>query len=343
MDFKPNDLLKRKIAVMKRVLILVLLLALKYSAQAQQDAHYGLYMFNGLFMNPAYAGSHEALDLMAIYRHQWAGIEGAPRTGNASIHSPLRRNQYALGLTIWGDQLGLLNTFSATGSFAYRINIQQKVKISIGMSATATYYQQRFAEAIPGELQAQGYYDQMFSSNRSLFLPNFGAGIYIYSKKWYVGFSVPHIVPLSLNKNFTTSTSEAVARQYNHYLLTGGYVFGRDISPVKVRPSFLMKYVKGVYKNIPDFDLSLGLLFVDRLWIGGTYRLAAGLDNRKGTSAIGWLECKVTNQLRIGYGFEYALNDLRYFATYGTHDIMVGYEFNIKNKRFVSPRFVSYF
>lgn len=326
----------------KNFLFSVLFVLASLGARAQQDAHYSLYMFNGLFLNPAYAGSHEVVDLMGIYRHQWAGIDGAPRTGNISVHGALPRNQYGLGLTLTGDRLGLTTMVTAMGSFAYRIKVK-KSKICLGVQAGATYYNQNNSGAIPGELQAQGYYDEMFSVNRSLLVPNVGAGIYVYGKKYYVGFSVPHILPMSLNKSLKLNATSAVAHQYNHYLFTAGVVIGKNISPVKFRPSILVKYVKGVYKNIPDFDISAALLFVDRVWLGGTYRLASGLDNKKGSAVVVWAECKITNRLRVGYGFDYSLNRLNNFAKYGSHDIMLGYEFNTGKKRFVSPRYVSYF
>lgn len=328
---------------MKKIFIAAFIAVISLAAHAQQDAHYSLYMFNGMFLNPAYAGSHECIDLVGIYRHQWAGIDGAPRTGNVSINAPLRRNQYALGLVLLGDRLGLSTSWTATGSFAYRIPIKRKWKIALGISASATYYQQRNDQAIPAELQAQGYYDQNYSVNTNLFVPNVGAGVYAYGKRWYVGFSVPHLVPMSINKKFKASASEGVARQYNHYILTSGVVIGKEKSVVKFRPSIMVKYVKGLHKNIPDFDISAGLLFADRFWLGGTYRLAAGLDNKKGTAVIAWMQVMVTHGLRIGYGFDYALTGLNKFAKYGSHDIMIGYEFNNKKKRYVSPRFVSYF
>lgn len=326
----------------KKFFFSLLFMLITLGVCAQQDAHYSLYMFNGLFLNPAYAGSHEVVDLMGIYRHQWAGIDGAPRTGNISVHGALPRNQYGLGLTLTGDRLGLTTMVTATGSFAYRIKVK-KSKICLGVQAGVTYYNQNNSEGIPGELQAQGYYDEMFSVNRSLVVPNVGAGIYVYGKKYYVGFSVPHILPMSLNKSLKLNATAAVAHQYNHYLFTAGVIIGRNISPVKFRPSILVKYVKGVYKNIPDFDISAALLFIDRFWLGGTYRLASGLDNKKGSAVVVWAECKVTSRLRIGYGFDYSLNRLNNFAKYGSHDIMLGYEFNTGKKRFASPRYVSYF
>ena len=57
----------------KLILSIVLLAAVSTGVKAQQDPAYSMYMFNGLFLNPAYAGSSEAISVMAIYRHQWAG------------------------------------------------------------------------------------------------------------------------------------------------------------------------------------------------------------------------------------------------------------------------------
>ncbi len=332
-----------KINAMKKLIVAcIALMGLSTGLQAQQDGHYSLYMFNGLFLNPAYAGSREVVDVTAIYRHQWAGIDGAPRTGNISVDGPLRRNNYALGLTLEGDRLGLTTSFSATAAFSYRIPVR-KTKICLGIQASGTYFMQNNTSAIPDELTAQGYTDKTFAVNKSVFIPNVGAGIYVYSRRYYVGFSVPHIIPMQIGKGASASLSQGLARQYNHYILTAGVVIGRETSVVKVRPSILMKYVKGLDRNIPDFDASLGLLFADRFWLGGTYRVAAGYDNKKGTAFIIWTQLKITQSLKVGYGFDWALSGLNTVAKYGSHDIMLGYEFFNKNKRYASPRFVTYF
>ena len=105
---------------MKKYMVMAVMLLAATVANAQQDAHYSLYMFNGLYLNPAYAGSHEVVDLMAIYRHQWAGIDGAPQTGNLSVHGALRRYQYGVGLRGFGEHIGLTTAIYANGSFAYR-------------------------------------------------------------------------------------------------------------------------------------------------------------------------------------------------------------------------------
>ena len=59
------------------------------SAEAQQDPQYTQYMYNPLAINPAYTGSRDVLSVVGLYRSQWVGLEGAPRTFTVSAHSPL--------------------------------------------------------------------------------------------------------------------------------------------------------------------------------------------------------------------------------------------------------------
>lgn len=310
--------------------------------QAQQDPQYSLYMFNGLFMNPAYAGSHEVVDAMAIYRHQWAGIDGAPRTGNASVHGALKRDQYALGLTLQGDRLGLTRAIGATGSFAYRIKAGNS-KIALGISGSVTYYMQNNSDAYP-ELSQLGIYDNIYSIDKKMVVPNIGFGIYAYNSRYFVGASVPHMLPTKLSQKVGVSSNKDIARQYNHYLFTAGYLFGKETAKVKIRPTLLMKYAPGLNKNIPDFDLSLALFFIDRIMVGGTCRLGTWNEGKYGaTAATVYLMAKVNQHIKIGYAYEQTISDLKKGVKLGTHDVMLGYEFNRNDKRFVTPRFVSHF
>ena len=65
-----------------------------FNVQAQQDAQYTQYMYNTLSVNPAYAGSRDVFSFVGLYRTQWVGLDGAPDTFTASMHSPLSGNVY---------------------------------------------------------------------------------------------------------------------------------------------------------------------------------------------------------------------------------------------------------
>ena len=322
---------------MKKLILSALMAAAIFSGvKAQQDPAYSMYMFNGLFINPAYAGSHEVISVMGIFRDQWVGIDGAPKTVNFSVHSPLRQDQYALGLVVSNDRLGFSNTLNFTPSFAYRLRLPHDIRLCFGVQAGLAYYYQQNSQAL-----TTNNGDPSFGANEKLFVPNFGAGIYAYGKKFFLGFSVPHLLPTGLNKLSVVTGGDQVAHMYNQYLFTAGYVFGKEASIVKFRPTILLKYQQGLYKNIPQFDISPALLFLDRFWLGVTYR-TGGDFAYYGQAVIGFIQVKVTPQLQIGYAYDAELTSLRHYTS-GSHEIMVGYDFWYNKKRFVTPRFIKYF
>ena len=321
---------------MKRTLLprLYLLFILQYSifntATAQQDAEYSMYRFNGLYLNPAYAGSHEVINATAIYRNQWVKIPGAPQLASVAIHSPLKNNNIGLGLIYSYDKIGVTKTNSVNASFAYRIPIgkKKKVKLAIGLSAGVTNYHSDLnsvATTIANDPNFAG-------NNQNRWLPNFGFGIYIYSQKFFVGVSLPHILANRLNgKNSVFETSPTMAHQYYHLLITGGYVFDLG-KKVKFMPSLLMKYVP-VHAPI-TFDFNATFVFVDRLWLGAAYRLN---DSYNFMAAV-----NITKQLRVGYAYDLTVSSLNKYTS-GSHEVMLGFDFDFQKGKVVSPRYVKYF
>src|SRR5687767_1328866 len=100
-----NQLLKRK-KMKNKFFYIILVLLLSQKAEAQQDAIYSQYMFNPFMINPAYAGSRDALSGVLLFRQQWAGIEGAPSTQTFSTHSGIGKTKLAAGLNLVNDAIG---------------------------------------------------------------------------------------------------------------------------------------------------------------------------------------------------------------------------------------------
>lgn len=325
---------------MKKIVYTIIFALFGLSLWAQQDAEYSMYFFNGMYVNPAYTGSKEVLNVAGLYRHQWVNIQGAPRSASMSINSPLRKNQYALGGLYTYDQLGLTQTHSLYGTFAYRIRTKGTTKISLGLQAGFLNYGLNADEAITPDGNPAG--DNSFNDNISLFIPNFGAGIHVYNPRYYVGFSVPHILSNSLSSKLELRTGQAEAKQYVHYLATAGVVIGKESSKIKFLPSVLLRLVK----SAPfDADFTANVMFIDRIMLGASYRLGGdrGVNSvGKGESIIGIARFAATKQLEIGYAYDYTLSNLTNFNR-GTHEIFLAYSFDVDKKRFATPRFVSYF
>ncbi|TVR78741.1 MAG: type IX secretion system membrane protein PorP/SprF [Chitinophagaceae bacterium] len=292
----------------------------------QQDPQYSMYMFNGMSINPAYAGSREKISLTALYRHQWSGMDGAPRTISFNAHSPLLNDRIGLGLSVVNDRIGVTNTNHINGAYAYRLPTDIG-RLSFGIQGGFSHYNSRWSDLV---LNDAG--DNNFSSNSpNLFLPNFGFGIYLYDhNRYYVGVSAPQLLNNSLNESLSLEGTNNVARQFKHYFFTAGYVAKLN-EFMKFKPSVLLKYVHGAPLQA-DFNASL--LFYDALWVGASYRT--------GDSFVFMVEYYFGERFRAGYAYDYTITELNNYTS-GSHEIMIGYEFSLDKDAYLTPRRISYF
>ena len=286
-------------------------------AFAQQLPQFTQYMFNTISINPAYAGSRETLSVVGLHRSQWVGIQGAPTTQTLSIHAPLRNEKIGLGFSVINDELGFENFTYMYGDFSYTIRTGKKSKLAFGLKAGFTSYN------LDQDFQNDQAFDPTIFGVEDRWSANIGAGVYWHTNKWYLGLSAPRITTRNLNGNDDFQALERVS-----YYLTGGYVFDLS-STTKLKPSALVKATNGAPLSI---DLNANFLFYDKFWLGAGYRI-----NQQTSSLGGIADFQVSDQLRIGYGYEYPFSDLNGF-TGGSHEILLMFEL-FKAKRVKSPRY----
>lgn len=304
-------------------LLLISLLNSK-RADAQSEPMFSQYTFNEIFINPAYAGSHEALSFSSVYRKQWVNIEGAPTTKTFTAHSHLFKSKVGLGITAYQDQIGVSSQTGFFANYAFRIRLN-KGTLSLGLLGGYSGYQERLTDVKTTETG-----DLRFSSNTPMvFAPNFGFGTYYYTSRYYFGISVPRMITNKLIIN-QYSQVERVDGSLNidalHYFIATGVIF--DVNPlVKLRPSMMIKAVK----NAPiEYDANLSTLLYNTIWIGGGYRSG---DSWNLLTAI-----QVNNQLRIGYSYDYTITKLKDFAG-GSHEFSMNYVLKYNTKKITSPRY----
>lgn len=306
---------------MKRIIIIlvIFILGLEYS-NAQQLPQFTQYMYNTIAINPAYAGSRNALSIIGLNRNQWAGFDGGPQTQTLSIHSPLRNEKVGLGFSLINDKAGYENFTYAFADFSYTIKASDDVKVSFGLKAGMTYY--KLAEELYNATEVNQ--DPYFSDKLNRWNSNFGAGVLFHSDRWYAGLSMPKMINHDLNND-----TEFAALERIHYYAIGGYVF--DLSDnLKLKPSFMMKYTKGAAIST---DFTANFLFNEKFWLGGSYRLN-GEQN-----AIGALvDFQVTDQFRVGYTYEIPTGEIRPYTS-GSHEILLMYEFRFMKRKQKSPRY----
>ena len=86
---------------------------------------YSQYLQNGMVINPAYTGTREVLSGTLSYRMQWMGTSGSPLLQSLSVHSPMKNDKVALGLTAQFMKYGATRSTSLYGSYAYHIRMKR--------------------------------------------------------------------------------------------------------------------------------------------------------------------------------------------------------------------------
>jgi len=296
------------------------LLMLSGSAYAQQDPLFSQYMFNKLAVNPAYAGSRDALTVDAIYRYQWVNIPGAPQTLSASVHAPLENPHIGLGLNVYSDVIGATVSQGAMATFAYRI-IFPSSKLSFGLQAGLKYSDIYWSRVRPYDDGDPQYNSQL--KNKAI--PDANFGVYYYSNKYFVGVSSKQlfqnqmgIVSVNGNDEFT--------KLLRHFYGMAGAAFPIS-DQVVFRPSILAKFVQHAP---PQMDLNASFLFANIFWLGASYR---------SENAVSFMaEFNLTNNLRLGYSYDIWFNELKSYNK-GSHEIRLGFDFDIFRSRMLTPRY----
>lgn len=303
-----------------RLYIITFFVFLSAGLMAQQHPLFTQYMFNGLVINPAYTGSHESMALTASYRRQWTALEGAPETQTFSFHSPLGVTRSAAGMMFMHDKAGPVHQYNVFATYAYRIPVSAKGKLSVGAQAGGNFYNARFSEL--QIITPDGRPDPVFEGNDSRMLPNAGIGIYYYTKRSYIGISMPAII----NNRWEKVDPLQQSRQRRHYLISAGHVFILS-NTLKIKPNVLVRY----QENGPiQYDINANLLVKERLWVGASYRMNDSFDTI--------LELMLNDSFRLGYSYGMPTSRFsRYQA--GSHEVTLNYRIR-KNKHVVlSPRY----
>ena len=278
----------------------------------QQDAQYTQYMYNMVVINPAYAGSKGVPAIGLLGRTQWVGVEGAPRTATLSFNSPIGKAT-GLGLSIIHDEIGPVKENNIYADFSYTIFTGEEGRLAFGLKAGVTLLDIGFLDTVdPDPLNEP--------VNQAS--PNFGAGIYYYTNKFYAGLSVPNFLEtrhLESGNGYVSTASEKM-----HYFLTAGYVF--DLADnLLLKPSTMLKATSGAPLSV---DLSLNLLVNQMFEVGLSYRFDDSIS--------GMVGFQVNNDFRIGYAYDYTTSNFGDYNS-GSHEVILLFEFNRRNIK--SPRF----
>lgn len=291
---------------------------------AQQMPMYTHYMYNTLVVNPAYAGSRDALTVTGLNRSQWVGFEGAPTTQTLTIHAPLRNEHIGLGLAVVQDKIGPVRTSSVTATFAYIMKLTHKAKLSLGLSAGANLFQANLNTLL---LDQQS--DPVFLNNiDGRITPDFGFGAYYAREKFYAGLSVPNLLQNSYSQVNDRNGNTLVSSEQRHYFFIAGTMLKLSDN-LALKPTTLIKVTQGAPIQA---DLTAMFVIMNKFQLGAMFR--------SGDAAGGLFGFDITDQFHVGYAYDwsYALSSSKYNS--GSHEIMLRYDFLLFDKRQIhNPRY----
>ncbi len=306
---------------MKKIIFLLAVMLSFSKIFSQQQAIYTQYMFNHVAVNPAYAASKENITAMLLARAQWVNFEGAPISQTLTLHGPAKPQRIGFGFSVLNDKIGVTNQTGAYVDFAFQFNVSENLKIALGLKGGFDFYRADLTKLNVIEKNDPRFSEDVVEN----FKPNFGCGAFLYSDRYYIGFSIPKLLRNQININ-SDIISNGNSFEERHYFIIAGYVFDVN-SNVKFKPSILGKIVTG---SPSSWDLNGSFLIKNRLWLGATYRLNDAI------SAM--VEVKVSERFLIGYAFDFSATEMMGF-NYGTHEILISYEFNFNKFRVKSPRY----
>jgi type IX secretion system PorP/SprF family membrane protein len=285
--------------------------------QAQQAATFAQYMFNGLAINPAYAGSHDALSVTLLSRFQNVGLPGSPNTQTLSAHSPLLNRRVSVGLLVVRDKLGIIDQTGVHGFYSYKLPLSDKANLSFGLQAGYSRYQAEYSN-----LDIYQFPDLAFSQDIRESRPNFGAGVYYRNERSYLGVAMPHL----LNNVFDRGVGFETVKQNVPVILSGGHVFTIN-RMVDFKPNFMFRMLDD---RPVELDINANFLFDEVLWLGMSY---------KSSKQVALLtELKLTDQIWFGYSYTVSAGPIR-VVELGSHELLLNYRFMYHKRGVVTPRY----
>lgn len=292
---------------------------------AQFDALFTNYMFNEMFINPAYAGSNGAMNATLLHRQQWVNFSGRPVTTSFSMHGPVINDKMGVGLSVLNERIGVLQRNLIYGDYAYRIKVQDKGTLALGLMAGLDMQINRFSEL---KVSDNGISDPQLSINSpNLVAPNMGTGVYYHTKSFYGGFSIPRLIDnqVSFSGGGAVKTSKVQFKKFTYYFTAGNMFIIND--ELKLRANAMIKYVAAAPLQM---DLGANLLIKEMFW--------TGLSFRTGSAISLLLGYQVNNQFLVNYSYDYGVNQIQKYSQ-GSHEFVLSYLFAYKGKKVVTPRY----
>lgn len=303
---------------MKKLVTLLIVLQSMF-VLGQNRVNFSQYMHNHQIFNPAYVeGNDKHVGGSLLYRMQWMGFEGSPRTfiGNGFYNI----KKHTFNLQLLSDNITIFKHLEAGLSYSYLVKLDRNTTMALGVKAT---YNQQSANY--GSLSYFDAGDQALSSSFTKMGVNFGAGIFVRSKDWYAGVGAPYIFN---NKNVDPSMKMFNDISYSHLYVSGGYKIVDNFIYV-LYPTALVKWTKGAPLSM---GLDVNLIWNERIW--------GSLGYRTGHTAVFSVGYIFKEDFKVVYSYDLGLGKVNRFGGM-THELSIGYGMQLYRSSFTQRKFTT--
>jgi len=315
---EPNKIKYSKLFSRFFIGLLFVFGAKSHLAYGQTDPIFTQYITNVQSINPAYSGMWDKVSFQMLLKKYYVGNTDAPLNQSISFYSPIKNENNGIGFNVINDLYGYAKRLSITVDYSYKVKLSMTHMLRLGLKAGVL----NFSNALNDyKLDPVNFPDHNFQEDVDIkYMATWGVGAFMYTPNYYISLSIPQIIKNSFKENRSNYSSLAEIR---YLYLTGGYAFHLP-NDIVIKPSILIKVAQSTK---PQLDISGNVIFFDKFWVGGMYR-----TNKTMAAIVQWV---IKDQFRLGYAIEYPTSaDINQF---GTHELMLSYEFDLYKRASVTP------
>jgi type IX secretion system PorP/SprF family membrane protein len=281
-------------------------------AKAQQIFEISQYIQHSFLYNPAAAGAGDEPSIGAVYRSQWSGIDGGPKTVLLFGDKYFEKEKVGVGATLYSDVTGPTSRTGGQVALSYSIDFQNGKRLMFGLAGRVLQFNVDKSKLELGDMG-----DPLLRSSTNKLTGDADAGIYYKSPTLNAGIAADQLIQSKLN---LIDGSKKSGQLYSHYYLSADYHIKVDEDNVLI-PNVLFQYLP----NAPiEFLGGMRLEYADLLWIGFSYH-----SQQSFTAFAGF---KVDHTLAIGYAYELYNTPISLFDGGGgaSNELMLKYYFHPK-------------
>ena len=265
------------------------------NSQSQQIVQYSNYLENAFYLNPSvsYLGKNS---LNLIYRDQWRGFEGAPKTTFLSYQSSqphskdVKYSSFSnFGGFIQNENIGAFRSFKFNFSYSYSFLLSSNWRLSFG---SFLGFQQLGLDVTDMNLFDSN--DPIIDvSNYSLLFPDFSMGLTLSNNNNFFGISVKQVFQ---NKWIDITTSDMSKNQASVIIMAAKKL---EISNITFLPNFMLDFT-GLFK--PKIIAGLQIDYRDLL--------AGGIAIRNENTVLAQLRVRFANNLQFCYAHDFSFSNI---------------------------------